>query len=405
MVVISARGLGKEYKLGAQVHDTLRDQITALFRGRRRPSAEKFWALRDVDFDVEEGDCVGIVGRNGAGKSTLLKILSQITEPTEGEIRIRGRVASVLEVGTGFHSELTGRENAFLNGAILGMTRAEITRKFDQIAAFAEMDAFLDTPVKHYSSGMTTRLAFSVAAHLDPEILIIDEVLAVGDAAFQKKCLGRMNEVARAGRTVLFVSHNMSAVTALCTRGLYLEHGRVKAAGTIEEIAEIYLQDALPADGQTGFRRGKTRGSGQIIFTDAAVGSETLSGSVVCGSGMKIWFKYEATRPGLAAHFVVNIFDRQQTRLMSLDSLTAGNLPQIFSQKGEVTMELSPEFALTPGRYLLELSALVHSEVTDHVPGAVEFEVKDGDFFGNGRKSCNTSALMIKTQWSVQGVD
>ena len=232
MVVISARGLGKEYKLGAQMHDTLRDQITALIRGRRQSPAEKFWALRDVDFDVEQGDCVGIVGRNGAGKSTLLKILSQITEPTEGEIRIRGRVASVLVVGTGFHSELTGRENTFLNGAILGMTRAEITRKFDQIAAFAEMDAFLDTPVKHYSSGMTTRLAFSVAAHLDPEILIIDEVLAVGDAAFQKKCLGRMNEVARAGRTVLFVSHNMSAVTALCTRGLYLEHGRLKAAGT-----------------------------------------------------------------------------------------------------------------------------------------------------------------------------
>jgi lipopolysaccharide transport system ATP-binding protein len=404
MAVISVRQLGKEYKLGAQMHDTLRDQIVALFRGRKKRSAEKFWALRDVNFDVEQGDCVGIIGRNGAGKSTLLKILSQITEPTEGEIRIRGRIASLLEVGTGFHPELTGRENTFLNGAILGMTRAEITRKFDEIAAFAEMDTFLDTPVKHYSSGMTTRLAFSVAAHLDPEILIIDEVLAVGDAAFQKKCLGRMSEVARAGRTVLFVSHNMSAVTALCTRGIYLEHGRLKAMGPIQEIAETYLRDALPTDGRSGFRRSKPRGTGKIVFTGLEVGSGTEFGSVVCGGGTKIRLNYESTQPSPVAHFLVNIYDSQQVRLLALDSLTAGDaLPRSFPSNGEITLELPADFSLNPGRYVVEVMAFLHGELCDHVPGAIEFEVKDGDFFGNGRKPWNHPAMHLKTQWAVKG--
>jgi lipopolysaccharide transport system ATP-binding protein len=296
---------------------------------------------------------------------------------------------------------LTGRENTFLNGAILGMTHAEITRKFDEIAAFAEMDTFLDTPVKHYSSGMTTRLAFAVAAHLDPEILIIDEVLAVGDAAFQKKCLGRMSEVARAGRTVLFVSHNMAAVTALCTRGLYLEHGRLKASGPIQEIADTYLRDALPADGNGGFRRGKPRGSGKIVFTGLEVGSGTMFGSVVCGGGTKIRFSYEATQPDLAAQFVVNIYDHQQVRLLALDSLTAGALPQTFPQHGEVTLDLPGEFSLTPGRYVMELIVFLHGEAADHVPGALDFEVKDGDFFGNGRKPWNAAAAYVNTQWAL----
>ena len=212
MAAITVRNLGKQYRLGTQTYDTLRDQLAGLFRRGARAERQTFWALKDVSFELEQGDIVGVIGRNGAGKSTLLKILSQITEPTEGEVRIRGRVASLLEVGTGFHPELSGRENVFLNGAILGMTRAEITRKFDEIAGFAEMDTFLDTPVKHYSSGMTTRLAFAVAAHLEPEILIIDEVLAVGDAAFQKKCLGKMGEVARGGRTVIFVRDRKSVV-------------------------------------------------------------------------------------------------------------------------------------------------------------------------------------------------
>jgi len=205
---------------------------------------DEFWALKDVSFAVNAGDAVGIIGRNGAGKSTLLKILSRITEPTVGRINLNGRVASLLEVGTGFHQELTGRENIYLNGAILGMRRAEIRRKFDEIVAFSEVEKFLDTPVKRYSSGMYVRLAFAVAAHLEPEILIVDEVLAVGDAAFQKKCLGKMSDVAHGGRTVLFVSHNMGAIQALCKYGIYLESGSVKAMGPVEAVTNRYMKEA-----------------------------------------------------------------------------------------------------------------------------------------------------------------
>ncbi len=235
-IVIRARGLGKRYVIGHQAEResylSLREVVSRnartlarsaidLVRGRPNiagDEVEDFWALRDIDFAIRRGEVVGVIGRNGAGKSTLLKILSRITEPTEGRVEIRGRVASLLEVGTGFHPELTGRENIYLNGAILGMTHAEIRRKFDEIVAFAEVERFLDTPVKRYSSGMYVRLAFAVAAHLEPEILIVDEVLAVGDAEFQKKCLGKMGEVAGHGRTVLFVSHNMAAVQTLCPR-------------------------------------------------------------------------------------------------------------------------------------------------------------------------------------------
>ena len=250
--VISVSGLGKRYYLSHEKrHDTLRDSLTQKISqlGRRLVGAatetegEEFWALQDVSFAVNQGDVIGIIGRNGAGKSTLLKILSRITEPTTGRAVIRGRVASLLEVGTGFHPELSGRENIFLNGAILGMSRAEITRKFDEIVAFAEVERFLDTQVKHYSSGMYVRLAFSVAAHLEPEILIVDEVLAVGDAQFQKKCLGKMSEVARtSGRTVLFVSHNTSALQAICRTGLWLQAGRITQAGPIAECLGAYLE-------------------------------------------------------------------------------------------------------------------------------------------------------------------
>ena len=212
----------------------------------RPPISEEFWALKDVSFEVKEGEVVGIIGRNGAGKSTLLKILSRITEPTEGRVRIRGRVASLLEVGTGFHPELTGRENIFVNGAILGMTRAEIAKKFDEIVAFAEVEKFLDTPVKRYSSGMYVRLAFAVAAHLEPEILLLDEVLAVGDASFQKKCLGRMGAVAKEGRTVMFVSHNMTAVGSLCERVVWLDNGQIVEAGNTGQVILKYLQKAAP---------------------------------------------------------------------------------------------------------------------------------------------------------------
>ncbi len=247
--IIIARGVSKQYRIGARApYASLRESLTGLvrapfqwFRGKRQPPPT-FWALDDVNFEVARGESLGIVGRNGAGKSTLLKILSNITAPTQGEIRLRGRVASLLEVGTGFHPELTGRENVFLNGTIMGMSRAEIRKSFDEIVAFAEIEQFLDTPVKHYSSGMYVRLAFAVAAHLLPEILIIDEVLAVGDAAFQKRCLGKMESVASSGRTVLFVTHNMAAVTRFCSRALLLQKGRLVADGRADAVVAQYLR-------------------------------------------------------------------------------------------------------------------------------------------------------------------
>jgi len=250
--IIRVEHLSKRYSVGArQKHTNLRDTLAAGLRApfrRWRNGREKrtgtIWALRDVSFDVKEGEVIGIIGRNGAGKSTLLKILSRITKPTEGRVVLNGRVGSLLEVGTGFHSELTGRENIFLNGAILGMSKREIDEKLDEIVAFAETEPFLDTPVKHYSSGMTVRLAFAVAAHLEPEILIIDEVLAVGDIVFQKKCLGKMNEVATAGRTVLFVSHDLSAVNALCSRALLLHEGAVVLSGPTHDVTRHYLDGA-----------------------------------------------------------------------------------------------------------------------------------------------------------------
>lgn len=257
--VITVENVGKKYTLqhqNTEKYTSLRDVIANKAKGLFDPKSkllsgesEEFWALNDVSFNVNQGDRIGIIGKNGAGKSTLLKILSRIVTPTKGRITIEGRVASLLEVGTGFHPELSGRENIFLNGSILGMDKAEIKSKFDEIVAFSEVEKFLDTPVKRYSSGMYVRLAFAVAAHLDPEILIVDEVLAVGDAAFQKKCLGKMKDVSSEGRTVLFVSHNMGAIKALCTSGILLENGRVKEAGDMDKVIEKYFKKEEGAEG------------------------------------------------------------------------------------------------------------------------------------------------------------
>jgi lipopolysaccharide transport system ATP-binding protein len=282
-VVVKVEGLGKRYQIARrrERHDTLRDALTAgarrfgrrLGRCFRKPieadDYESFWALQDVSFEVKRGEVLGLIGRNGAGKSTLLKLLSRITEPTTGRLSLRGRVASLLEVGTGFHPELTGRENIYLNGAILGMKRAEITRKFDEIVAFAEVEQFLDTPVKRYSSGMYVRLAFAVAAHLEPEILLVDEVLAVGDVGFQRKCMGKMGAVAKENRTVLFVSHNMSIVRALCTRGIILNRGQIALDSSAQNAANAYMNSNTGTLGlaEDGLRNRLERTSGQARFT------------------------------------------------------------------------------------------------------------------------------------------
>jgi lipopolysaccharide transport system ATP-binding protein len=298
--IISVRGVGKYYRLGATIqHDSMRDAIASgikgLFGGRKQESTGRengFWALKDVSFDLRAGEAIGIIGRNGAGKSTMLKVLSQITAPTEGEIRVRGRLASLLEVGTGFHPELSGRENIFMNGVILGMTKKEIQRKFDEIVAFAEVEKFLDTPVKRYSSGMYVRLAFAVAAHLEPEILVVDEVLAVGDAAFQNKCLGKMEDVARkGGRTVLFVSHNMAAVQSLCGRIIHLKKGRKVGDGDVQEQINAYLgeiKQPTTGSGMEAVPLGKVIELRELDFTPNPVTSgQDLKFSVELGARHK----------------------------------------------------------------------------------------------------------------------
>lgn len=302
---ISLHGVGKRFLLGASAqHDTLRDHLAAFgrrFTGKKEPSqeAKEFWAIRDISFDVAEGEVLGIVGHNGAGKSTLLKVLSQISEPTEGELRIRGRIASLLEVGTGFHPELTGRENIYLNGAILGMTRSEIRAKFDEIIAFAEVEKFLDTPVKRYSSGMYVRLAFAVAAHLEPEILVVDEVLAVGDGAFQRKCLGKMGAASRSGRTILFVSHNLSAVRTLCTRGVLLNRGRMVFSGSADEVVRRYLTDTRAASSDREWIAPETEhAAGEVKLLSARLTPRDDSGVLDVHTPFDLEFQFWNGRPG-----------------------------------------------------------------------------------------------------------
>ena len=327
--MISVEGLGKKYRLRhrAESHsyDTVRDALT---RAAAQPlrwfssngsstTTDDFWALRNVSFEVSRGEVVGIIGRNGAGKSTLLKILSRITEPTAGRITLEGRVASLLEIGTGFHPELTGRENIYLNGAILGMTRAEIRRNFDSIVAFAEVERFLDTPVKRYSSGMYLRLAFAVAAHLEPDILVIDEVLAVGDAEFQRKSLGKMHEVSRGGRTVLFVSHNMAAVQSLCGTTIWLDRGEVAASGPTAEVIPKYLQDAHAVD--RDLDRPVPLGTTLEIR-----GFRLTPNPVISGDPLQFSLVIAATAAVKLAEVAVLLYSALETRVAVIDLRSAG---------------------------------------------------------------------------------
>jgi lipopolysaccharide transport system ATP-binding protein len=361
--------LSKRYQIGLRetTNGSFREMLVMLAKSPMRRlrhlsgSADDgwFWALRHVAFDVQQGEVMAVIGRNGAGKSTLLKILSRITEPTAGRIELRGRVASLLEVGTGFHPDLTGRENIFLNGAILGMRRAEIRRKFDAIVEFAEVARFIDTPVKHYSSGMYLRLAFSVAAHLDGEILVVDEVLAVGDVAFQQKCLGKLQDVSRGGRTVLFISHNMGAVSRLCSRAIVLDRGRPEFDGPAQEAVRWYLAhnlddaaaswdlDALPRSNQD------IGGEARLIRASAA---PSASGAFVFGEPMRFRVALTSKVPLADLACVLNIDDSSGTRVVSFDSdESAGGFKS--TGAGDYELELTvPPFGLRPDKYLLSAS-------------------------------------------------
>jgi lipopolysaccharide transport system ATP-binding protein len=366
--VISVENLGKKYIIGHEKQErytALRDVIAngaksllkPFQRGKSEegdPSSEEFWALKDVSFEIKQGDRVGIIGRNGAGKSTLLKILSRITEPTEGRIRIKGRVASLLEVGTGFHPELTGRENIFLNGAILGMGKAEIARKFDEIVAFAEVERFLDTPVKRYSSGMYVRLAFAVAAHLEPEILIVDEVLAVGDAQFQKKCLGKMQEVGKEGRTVLFVSHNMAAISQLCDSAVMLRQGHILVHSDTDAVVRQYLATSSKSQSELKVNRYGV----QIIeigIYDAK--DEFRTDAPIFNREYKLKLILNSETPITHSGVVIKIYDDLGILISSICSPEEGLDVFTLHNTIEITF-LLPSLQLLPGNYTA--SVFVH---------------------------------------------
>lgn len=381
---ISVRDLSKRYRLGATIsHDTLRDSVAdgmrALWHRLRRGSAgadtggaekaggvDELWALRDVSFDIPRGEVIGIIGRNGAGKSTLLKILSRITEPTAGEVRIRGRIASLLEVGTGFHPELSGRENILLNGAILGMHRHEILRKFDEIVAFSGVERFIDTPVKRYSSGMYVRLAFAVAAHLEPEILLVDEVLAVGDADFQKKCLGKMGEVARGGRTVLLVSHNMHSVRALCTSALLFDSGRLKENGPAGAVVDQYIQKNIGSHAvdewapQAAAEAGTDGLRVERVYLRA---DGDLEAGILSGSAFHLCLDYTIEQPDVSCFFYFRLDTfSEQLVMLSANTESISLTPDPYShepyQPGRYTTSCEiPGFFLNPGQYSLSVFA------------------------------------------------
>ena len=425
--IVSVEGVSKRYLVGHRTaqrekYTALRDVIGRevgsmarrtldLFRGRQLidgDDVEEFWALKDVSFEVKRGQVLGIIGRNGAGKSTLLKILSRITEPTEGCVRIKGRVASLLEVGTGFHPELTGRENIYLNGAILGMTRGEIRRKFDEIVAFAEVDKFLDTPVKRYSSGMYVRLAFAIAAHLDPEVLVIDEVLAVGDAEFQNRCLGKMNEQARGGRTVLFVTHDMRRAAALCSRGLLFRSGRIAEAGPMSEVIEAYLTKELPRAAALDLSdRTDRTGTGDLQFQSIALyaaGQEVQTIPVGATFSQRLRIKaHRRIGPVMVATTIVTSDGIAVYQLMNTDDGAHWR-----PDTGEFTVSIvTDRLPLYPGAYTIDLwMGDRNNQRVDYIPQAISFNVvQEGGHFVERELHRSVGLVIQNAHWNFEPVN
>jgi len=413
-VAIRVENLGKTFRIGARQerYQTLRDSLTraftssfhraaAVLRGHAsETSTDELWALQNVSFEVQRGEVVGIIGSNGAGKSTLLKILSRITEPTQGRVSIKGRVGSLLEVGTGFHPELTGRENIYLNGAILGMRKTEIEKKFDEIVEFAELEKFLDTAVKHYSSGMYTRLAFAVAAHLETEILLVDEVLAVGDASFQRKCLGKMSAVAKEGRTVVFVSHNTAAILSLCGRVTWLNAGKVRDDGETSAVVQRYLRSLSATEGTPLQQRTDRKGDGSARFTSLRIESADDDQVIRPGSRWKISVGYRGEQPLQRSDFCLSIYDYLLgCRILEFDSEVTGGMVESLPAEGIVTCLTDP-IDLSPGRCYANATLMRNGVVADYVQHALSFDIEMADVYGTGKTPSRNHVInVIKHHW------
>jgi lipopolysaccharide transport system ATP-binding protein len=418
---IHVEGLSKAYAIGAvrKSHDTLRDAVAASMRApyerlrkvlRREPAGSKvetLWALKDVSVDIHHGEAVAIIGHNGAGKSTLLKILSRITDPTTGFADIYGRVGSLLEVGTGFHPELTGRENIYLNGNILGMRKREIRSKFDEIVAFAEIERFVDTPVKHYSSGMYVRLAFAVAAHMEPDILLVDEVLAVGDAAFQKKCLGKMNDVAEEGRTVLFVSHNMATISNLCRRSILLKDGKITMDGETDKVIDTYLRNLTDMASTSVASRKDRQGTGGIVVENISV--HDVHGEPLeyprSGDDIIIRVSYRCKALKTFKNCRASVLVKKDGRYyFNLSTELVDSRQLDLSNSGFIDFVV-PELPLSEGDYLLHVYLESNSEMQDWLMDAAVMSVVDGDYYGTGRNYPSAlwrgATVLVKYHWKL----
>jgi lipopolysaccharide transport system ATP-binding protein len=412
-LAIAVKNLSKKYKIGLaqQRDDTLRDTIVSLvkkasariFSPGRQTHADELWALQGVSFDVPQGQVVGLIGRNGAGKSTLLKILARITEPTGGRAVINGRVGSLLEVGTGFHPELTGRENIYLNGAILGMRQAEIERKFDEMVAFSEIEKFLDTPVKRYSSGMQVRLAFSVAAHLEPEILLVDEVLAVGDAQFQKKCLGKMSDVARAGRTVVLVSHNMAAINQLCQRALWIDAGQLREDGQAAVVVSHYLLSSAETEGQRVWDEG-IASPGVAEFTIRAVRIKNVDLKVTSALDVQhpFWIEIEYEVIKSLPFSRVGCFLTTIEGITVFESYDSDQKEDVGRREPGTYISRCkiPANLLNPGRYILTINAgLPGIKNLARIENVLSFDIEDTGAVGSHLQAKRQGVIRPMLEW------
>ncbi len=405
--IIKVENISKLYHIGKNHNTNLRDAIVNLFdsiKGKTNSSEIRdFWALKDVNFEVNEGDVLGIIGKNGAGKSTLLKILSKITPPTSGKISIDGRIASLLEVGTGFHPELTGRENIFLNGSILGMKKIEIKKKFDEIVEFSGVEKFLDTPVKRYSSGMYVRLAFAVAAHLEPEILIIDEVLTVGDTEFQKRCIGKMQDVAKSGRTVIFVSHQLEAVSNLCNTCIMLENGSVVKQGETEQVISFYLSNKKTFS-TTLKERTDRKGNGRFKFVATWIEAEdgNIIETIRSGDTIKIVMSYE-TDGALENDLEISV-GINSVKNIAICDLSTTHVNVSFKKnkvpKTGILECIIPRIPLNSGNYSYTLYSYSRFGVEDWIQDAGNFDVEKGDFFGTGKIADSARLILIDHKWN-----